>query len=98
MMVRSPGEQASVVRLANDFLLETLEGPPTLAIDGGHVDVEETKETVSLVLDARRITGSGPSHAFSDGSVEHRSSTGEVVPIDVRDVAQKGAKVSFRAE
>lgn len=61
--VRDPGEEAVVVGVLHYFFLEADEGFGALAVEEGHVDVEEAHEAVGEVFGAGRGAETGPAHA-----------------------------------
>jgi hypothetical protein len=62
-----PGEEGLIVRVFfQDLLLQAAEGPLALAVEQGHVDVENTEETVGHVLDAGCLAAGRPRHALRD--------------------------------
>ncbi len=50
----APEEERIVFCLPDDFLLEPVESPIPFAVQQGHVDAKNAKQTVGLILDPAR--------------------------------------------
>ena len=62
-VVGDPGEDAVVVRVLHNLFLETDEGFGALAVQEGHVDVEEAHEAVGHVFGSGGLAEACPAHS-----------------------------------
>ena len=63
---QGPAEDGLIRNDLEDLFLETHEGVAAFAIDGRHVDVEDSHKTVCLVLDSCGNSGRCPPHPAGD--------------------------------
>lgn len=59
-MLMIPSKYAVIARVADDSLLQPIEGLLTFAVQQRHVDIENTKQRVGHVLNSSRASPSGP--------------------------------------
>lgn len=85
----APGEDALVVGLLDDLLLQAQEGLLALAVEQGHVDVEDAQQAVRHVLDAAALARRRPGHALRDA----RRRQGPVVEEALEADARRGGDV-----
>ena len=70
VVVAAPGKKRRVRALSRELRLQPLECMSTFPVHRRHVDIEQSKKTVRLVLNSRRLACSRPGHAPRDRRVD----------------------------
>jgi len=96
-VVVGPDEDGEVAGVLDDGFLETGEGSVALAVDKGHVDVEDAEEAVGRVFDAGGLSLGGPGHSAGDGYFGEGGGVGEDGFWDAGDAGYEVCEVLFVA-
>ena len=67
--VTIPGKDGLIVRVLDNFLLQTKEGFVALPVEKRHIDVEEPHQAVSLIFLASRCSLRSPVHPFRNADI-----------------------------